>query len=95
VINFKGSGQKNCPASKVTRQYPFLFLVEVRLREGKALGSEEGTGLEMGFGMSRGKNLSRRFTAYDRDFDMNIGRASLDRNFYLIWGRTIRMQTDL
>jgi hypothetical protein len=94
VINFKGSGQKMCPVWKVPRQYLLLFLVEVRLREGKALGSEGGTGLEMGFGMSRGKNLSRCFAAYDGNFDINIGRASLDWHFYLIWGGTMRMQTD-
>jgi hypothetical protein len=28
---------------------PLILLAEVRLREGKALGSEEGKGLESGF----------------------------------------------
>jgi hypothetical protein len=59
VIHFKGSEQKNCPASKVPRQYPLVFLVEVRIREGKALGSEEVTGLEMALGMSRGALLRK------------------------------------
>jgi hypothetical protein len=31
---------------KVPRQCPLVLLVEVRLREGKAFGSEEGEGLE-------------------------------------------------
>jgi hypothetical protein len=34
--------EKRFPALKVPRQCPLGLLVEVRLREGKALGSEEG-----------------------------------------------------
>jgi hypothetical protein len=36
------------PALKVPRQCPFALLVEERLREGNALGSEKGKGLEYG-----------------------------------------------
>jgi hypothetical protein len=52
---------------KVPRQY-LLVLVEVRLVEGKALGSEEGKAKEEHFVMSRGNN----FTAYDRNFDTDV-----------------------
>jgi hypothetical protein len=34
--------EKRSPALKVPRQCPLVLLVEVRLGEGKALGSEEG-----------------------------------------------------
>jgi hypothetical protein len=34
---------------KVSRQFSLVFLVEVYLREGKALGSEEGEILRYGF----------------------------------------------
>jgi hypothetical protein len=37
-----GLRQKVFPALKVPRQCPFVLLVEVRLKEGKALGSEKG-----------------------------------------------------
>jgi hypothetical protein len=33
-------GQKDVPALRVPRQCPFVLLVEIRLTEGKALGSE-------------------------------------------------------
>jgi hypothetical protein len=36
------------PALKFPRQCPLILLVTVRLIEGKALGSERGTGLECG-----------------------------------------------
>jgi hypothetical protein len=46
-ITFKGREHKNFfPASKVPRQCPFVLLVELRLREGKALDSDEGKVLE-------------------------------------------------
>jgi hypothetical protein len=35
------------------------------------------------FVMSRGKNLSRVFIAYDRNIDVNAGGASLESNFDL------------
>jgi hypothetical protein len=37
-----GRIQKNIPALKVPRQCPLVLPVEVWLRQGKALGSEEG-----------------------------------------------------
>jgi hypothetical protein len=41
----KWEGQKMFPALKVPRQCPLFLLVEVHLREGKALGSEKVKGL--------------------------------------------------
>jgi hypothetical protein len=38
-------GDKECPTLKVPRQCSLVRLVEVHLRNGKALGSEEGKGL--------------------------------------------------
>lgn len=35
-------GDKTLPAFKVLRQCSLVFLVEIRLRQGRALGSEEG-----------------------------------------------------
>jgi hypothetical protein len=35
--------------SKVPRQCPLVLLVEVRFREGKALGSEKGKGFGINF----------------------------------------------
>jgi hypothetical protein len=49
-------------------------LIEILLREGKAWGSEEGK--LRGSDRRRGKYLSRGFTAYDRNFNMRIGRAA-------------------
>jgi hypothetical protein len=37
-------GTEHIPALKVPSQCPFVLLVEVRLTEGKALGSEESKG---------------------------------------------------
>jgi hypothetical protein len=42
-------GQKIFLALKVPRQCPFVLLVEVCLREDKALGSEKGR--DLGFGL--------------------------------------------
>jgi hypothetical protein len=41
----RGGKRKNVPALKVSMQYLIILQVEVRLREGKALGSEGGKGL--------------------------------------------------
>jgi hypothetical protein len=43
----------NSQALKVPRQCPFVLLVEIRLRDGKALGSEKGKGLGSGFVIRR------------------------------------------
>jgi hypothetical protein len=51
---FKGRGHRNCPGLKVPRQCPLILLVEVRLREGKALGSEKGEGLKCGLCYEQG-----------------------------------------
>jgi hypothetical protein len=40
-------GQNNFPALKVHRHRPPVLLVEVYLKEGKALGSEKGKGLRI------------------------------------------------
>jgi hypothetical protein len=64
--------QKNIPAWKVLRQWPHVLHIEVLLREGKSLGSEEGKRLGSGLVRSRRKKFSRHFTVYDR-----IGRAPL------------------
>jgi hypothetical protein len=45
VIIITAAFRKCFAASKVPRQYPFVLLMEVRLREGKAVGSEKGKGL--------------------------------------------------
>jgi hypothetical protein len=37
-------------------QFPLILLTEVRLREGKALGGEEGKVLRSGFFVGKGKN---------------------------------------
>jgi hypothetical protein len=41
-------GNKHFPALKVARQRPLVLLVDVRLREGKALESEKDKGLGCG-----------------------------------------------
>jgi hypothetical protein len=46
---------------KVSTQCPLVFPIEVCLKEGKVLGIVSGCD----FIMSRGKKLSRGFTAYD------------------------------
>jgi hypothetical protein len=38
-------GDRHFPALKISRQSPLLLLVEVYIREGKALGNEEGKAL--------------------------------------------------
>jgi hypothetical protein len=66
---------------KVPRQCPLVLVVDVRLREGKSVGSEEGKGLGSGLCREQRNKLSRGSTAYDRSFDINVGRAALKRNF--------------
>jgi hypothetical protein len=41
-------GTKICSALKVLKQYSFVLLLQVCLREGKALGSGKGKGLRCG-----------------------------------------------
>jgi hypothetical protein len=43
------------PDLHVHRQCPLVLLIEVRSREGKGLGNEEGKALGSGLLMSRGK----------------------------------------
>jgi hypothetical protein len=38
---------------------------------------------EVDFLINRGNNLRRGCTAYDWNFDTDVGRAALKRNFYL------------
>jgi hypothetical protein len=52
---------------KVPRQCPLFLLVEIRLRGGVALRSENVKFYGVDFVISRGKKLSRGFTAYDRN----------------------------
>jgi hypothetical protein len=44
-----GEGQKSLPALKLRKQYFLLLLVRAHLKEGKALGSEEGNELNVDF----------------------------------------------
>jgi hypothetical protein len=41
---FSGDRNKNCPALKIPRLCSPVLLVEVRLKQGKLLGNEEGKG---------------------------------------------------
>jgi hypothetical protein len=50
----KGGGHKNCLDLKVPRQCPLVLLIEVRLRKGKALGSERGKMLGCGLHYEQG-----------------------------------------
>jgi hypothetical protein len=50
-------GQKNILVLKVPRQCPFVLLVEVCLRKGKALGSEEGKALGSGISYELKKEI--------------------------------------
>jgi hypothetical protein len=47
MLHIKG-GQKTVLALKVPRQCSLVLLVEVHLKEGKALGNEGGTGIGSG-----------------------------------------------
>jgi hypothetical protein len=58
-------------------QCQLVLLAEVRLKQGKSLGSLEGKGLGSALVTSSGKRLCWGFTAYDRNFDINVGRAAL------------------
>jgi hypothetical protein len=42
IFKRKEWSQKSFPALKVPKQCSFFFLVEIYLREGKAVGSENG-----------------------------------------------------
>jgi hypothetical protein len=64
-----------CPTLKVSRQCSIIHWADVRLIEGKALGSEKGKGI--GLFMGRGKKLSRSFTAYDQNVYINVRSAAL------------------
>jgi hypothetical protein len=68
---------------KVSRQCPLVLLVEVGRREGKALGSEEVKTL-------RYRVMSRSCTAHEQNSDINVGKATLGRNFdYTFKGETL------
>jgi hypothetical protein len=73
-----GGRQKNVTALKVPLQCPLLLLAQVRLREGKALGSKESEGWKMDFVMNGGKKFNRGFTEYNCNFNINVGRAALE-----------------
>jgi hypothetical protein len=60
---------------KVPRQCPFVLLVEKRLREGKALGSEEGKGLGRGACYEKRNEAEGGCTVYDRKIDINVEMA--------------------
>jgi hypothetical protein len=66
-----------------------FVLVKVGWREGTALGYEEGRlmGSRLLHVVVREKTLSRVFTTFDRDFDVNIWRAVMGGNFDVIIGR--------
>jgi hypothetical protein len=64
---FKGEQENvSSPGLKVPRQYSLFLLLEVRLREGKALESSKIILQDVDFVMSRAKKLSRGITAHDR-----------------------------
>jgi hypothetical protein len=56
----------------MSRKRLVVLQVEILLRKGKALGSEESKGLEVDFLVSRRHKLTRGFTAYDRNYDINV-----------------------
>jgi hypothetical protein len=62
--------QKSFHKLKVPRQCPIFLLVEVRLKEGKVLGSEEGKGLGSGVYCEQRKQMD--FVVYVRNVDVNI-----------------------
>jgi hypothetical protein len=61
------------PGLKVPRQCSLLLLVKVSWREGTSFRSEEGEDLWSGLCYY----ISRSFTAFDRNFDVSIGRTVL------------------
>jgi hypothetical protein len=65
----RGRGGEIFPALKVPSQCPLSLLFKVRLREGKALGSE--TGKVLGCGL-----YSEQRSEVVRNYSMNIGRAA-------------------
>jgi hypothetical protein len=57
------------PVLKVPRQCPLVLPVEVRLREGKALGSEKGKGLGcVDFVITKGEKFIWGFTSCDQNW---------------------------
>jgi hypothetical protein len=61
---------------KVPRQFPFVLLVEVLLRQGKGLGSEVGKELGCGHRYAQRREFELGFTAYDCNFNINIGSGA-------------------
>jgi hypothetical protein len=55
------------PVLKISRQFPFILLVEICLRDGKVSGREMIKFLDVKFVMSRKEMLSQGFTVYDRN----------------------------
>jgi hypothetical protein len=63
---------------KLYRNCRFVLLVKTSYREGKALGTEEVKA------MSRGELLDKVFTDFDRKFYINIRRAALKDELFVI-----------
>jgi hypothetical protein len=62
---------------KVPRQCPLVFLVDVSLREGKAVGSEKGKVLGSGLCYEQGKETAwALLCVMGINFDFNITRAA-------------------
>jgi hypothetical protein len=77
-VYFKGRrGEDSFPAVNAPRQFPFVPLVEARLKWGKALENEEGKGLRRLF-CKQEEETEQGCTAYDCNFVINIGRAELE-----------------
>jgi hypothetical protein len=83
---FSEGGQRIFPALSVSRQRPLVFLVEVHLRKGKALGSEKGKGWDVEFVVNRENRAGDLLRTIGNNFDINIGRAALNLNFDLTLG---------
>jgi hypothetical protein len=74
------------PDFKVLRQCPFFLLIKLRLREGKALGSEEGKGLGSGLCCEQRKENEERLCRFMFGiFVLTLGVA-LEYQFYLNLG---------
>jgi hypothetical protein len=71
---------------KVPGQCPLVFLKEVRSREGKAVGSEEGKVLGSGHHCEQRREVEPGFCCR-QNLDINVERATLGRNFDVNIGR--------
>jgi hypothetical protein len=57
-------------------KFPFIFLVEALLRQGKALGSEVGKALGCGRRYAQRREFEQSCTAHDWNFNISTGSGA-------------------